>query len=78
MCKKRKKINLAMCLPRHLVVKDVDDVLYRIGLCLTSVKEEPKRSLVDNPLLVFAVLSVFTRKKWSLVISAKTISWYFE
>ena len=35
MSKKRAKINLAMCLPEHFVVKDVDDVLYRIGLCLT-------------------------------------------
>ena len=52
-----------MCLPRHLVVKDVDDVLYRIGLCLTSVKEQPKRWLVDNPLLAFAVLSLFTSEK---------------
>ena len=63
MGKKRAKINLGKCLPRHLVVKNVDDVLYRIGLCLTSVKEEPKRWLVDNPLLVFAVLSVFTTGK---------------
>ena len=63
MGKKRTKINLAMCLPRHLVVKDVDDVLYRIGLCLTSVKEQPIRLSVDNPMLAFAVVSIFTIEK---------------
>ena len=51
------------CLPKHLVVKDVDDVLYRIGLCLTSVKAVPKRMSIDNPLFAFFILTIFTFEK---------------
>ena len=57
------EINLEMCLPEHMVVTDVDDVLYRIGLCLTSDKEEPKRLFIDNPILVFIITIMFMIEK---------------
>ena len=58
-----KKINCKECLPRHLVVKDVDDSLYRIGLCLSSVKEEPKRLSIDNPMFAFIITFLFMIEK---------------
>ena len=57
------KINPEECLPKNLVVKDVDDVLYRIGLSLISVKEHPKRWLIDNPMIVFVINSIFLMEK---------------
>ena len=29
-----------------------DDLLYEIGLCLTSVRERPKRRAINNPIVV--------------------------
>ena len=60
---KSAKLNPEECLPKHLVVKDVDDVLYRIGLCLTSVKEQPKRHSIDNPMLAFVITLIFLIEK---------------
>ena len=60
---KSAKFNPEECLPKHLVVKDVDDVLYRIGLCLTSVKEQPIRRSIDNPTLAFVITLIFMIEK---------------
>ena len=56
-------MNPEECLLKHLVVKDVDDVLYRIGLCLTSVKEQPIRRSIDNPMLAFVITLIFMMEK---------------
>ena len=57
------KISPEKCLPNQIVVKDVDDVLYRIGLCLTSVRERPKRLPIDSPMFAFAITSIFMMER---------------
>ena len=57
------KLNPEKCLPIHLVVRDLDDVLYRVGLCLTSVKEKAIRLSIDNPLFAFVITSLFMTGK---------------
>ena len=56
-------MNPEECLPEHLVVKDMDDVLYRIGLSHSSVKEQPKRRLIDNPTFAFVITLIFMTEK---------------
>ena len=53
------KINPNVCLPPDLVVENVDDNLYRIGLCPHSVRERPKLRPIDHPLCAFVVVSLF-------------------
>ena len=71
-------INPNSCLPRELTIDSVDDFLYRIGLCLISVREQPKRKFVYYP--IFPFLAAFS---WSLVrIAAIVVNedkvWFFE
>ena len=47
------------CLPPELTIESVDDILYRIGLCFTSVRVRPKRKRIHNPLVVFTIVSFF-------------------
>ena len=51
------------CLPPELAVQSVDDILYRIGLCLTSVRDEPKRLLIDHPLIAFGFVFIFMTER---------------
>src|SRR5215469_15156715 len=48
---------------KYLVGKDIidsiDDNLYRIGLCFTSVRDRPKRRLINNPFIVFTFILIF-------------------
>src|ERR1700741_3368342 len=53
------KIDPKKCLPPELAVESVDDILYRIGLCFTSVRDRPKRHIIDHPFLVFTIISIF-------------------
>ena len=52
------ELDLNKCLPPELTIESVDDILYRIGLCLTSVRDRPKRKLIDHPLIVFIIISL--------------------
>src|SRR5690242_3174553 len=47
------------CLPPELCVDSIDDILYSIGLCHQSVRDRPKRSAINNPIVIFIV--VFTQ-----------------
>ena len=47
------------CLPPELTVESVDDILYRIGLSFDSIRDRPKRKLIDHPLIAFFILSLF-------------------
>ena len=40
-----------------------DDILYEIGLCLTSVRERPKRKTVDKPIVIFSLVSIFIAER---------------
>ena len=57
--KPKSKFNSNKCLPRHMIVPDVDDCLYRIGLCMTSVVERPIRLALDHPFCAFIIVSIF-------------------
>ena len=57
--KPKSKFNPNKCLPRHMIVPDVDDCLYRIGLCMTSVRERPIRLALDHPFCAFIIVSIF-------------------
>ena len=59
-------INPYVVIPEELVIASADDLLYSIGLCLTSVREQPKRRLVCHPILIL----VF----WNLFIAQRIIS----
>ena len=36
-----------------------EDILYEIGLCLTSVRDPHKRQLHNNPLIIFTLITLF-------------------
>ena len=42
-------------LPPELCIQSIDDILYSIGLCHHSVKEIPKRSVINNPVIILFV-----------------------
>ena len=46
-------------IPPELVIKDCDELLYKIGLCLTSLRERPKRWPINNPMFVAITSMVF-------------------
>ena len=53
------RIDTNLVIPRHLVIPSVDDLLYEIGLCLTSVRERPKRRAIDSPIVIAIVCSLY-------------------
>ena len=55
-----KQLDLNKRLPPELTIESIDDILYRIGLCLTSVRDGPKRKLFDHPFMVFGFSLLFT------------------
>ena len=46
------------CIPQSLIAKNADDILYRIGLCPTSLNDRPKRRPIDHPIRAFVVMSI--------------------
>ena len=46
------KLKKNKVLPEEVVISSVDDLLYEIGLCLTSVRERPKRRAIDSPVVI--------------------------
>ena len=53
-------INTERVLPPHLVIPSAEDLLYDIGLCLTSVKEVPKqRNLLSRPIVIWIIQWIF-------------------
>ena len=56
---KRPQLDSTVCLPRGVAAPEFEDILYRIGLCMTSVKEEPFRRRIDHPMVAFTIVSVF-------------------
>ena len=41
------------------LVEPLEDILYEIGISLTSVRDRPKRPLYNNPLIVFLLTVLF-------------------
>ena len=46
------------CIPQSLIAKNADDILYRIGLCPTSLNDRPNRRPIDHPIRAFVIVSV--------------------
>ena len=46
------------CIPQSLIATNADDILYRIGLCPTSLNDRPKRRAIDHPIRAFIVMSI--------------------
>src|SRR5690242_18244861 len=61
-------ISLDRVLPRDVVIPSVDDLLYEIGLCLTSVRERPKRRGINNPIVIAIVLFIMAVMKITSLI----------
>ena len=57
------KLKPNKCVPKELIIDRIDDILYRIGLCLTSVREQSKRDLINHPLVVSIVISMYTTQR---------------
>ena len=56
------------CLPPELTIEFVDDILYRIGLSFDSVRDQPKRAKIFNPLIIFAFLTMFSIKEFITIL----------
>ena len=53
-------INIEKVLPPNLVIQSAEDLLYDIGLCLTSVKRKPKeRELLSTPIVIWIIQWVY-------------------
>ena len=46
------------CIPQSLIATNADDILYRIGLCPTSLNDRPNRRPIDRPIRAFVVVSM--------------------
>ena len=61
-------MNVEQIIPSNMRLELIDDILYRIGLCLTSVRDRPKRHIIDHPILVLIIMVLFIAQK-VLIIS---------
>ena len=55
-------------LPNKLVIESVDDILYRIGLTLTSSQNQIKRSFIFNPTFIFIYVSIYAIKEFVIFL----------
>ena len=55
-------------IPEDLVIPSADDLLYEIGLCLTSVRERPKRRAIDNPIVIAILLNLYLIQRIAAII----------
>ena len=46
------------CIPQSLIATNADDILYRIGLCPTSLNDRPNRRTIDHPMRAFVIMSI--------------------
>ena len=51
-------MDINQCIPQSLIATNADDILYRIGLCPTSLNDRPKRRPIDHPMRAFVVMSI--------------------
>ena len=52
------RIQTDRVLPPELCIQSIDDILYSIGLCHHSVRDRPKRSVINKPLIITIVLII--------------------
>ena len=61
-----------VCLPQELSIGSIDDILYRIGLCLISVGSQIKRKFFRKPWIVLSIVSVFMSTKLITISLSET------
>ena len=59
--------NPGQLIPANLRVDSVDDILYKIGLCFTSVRDRPKRKRIYHPMIVFTFVSMYLTKEMTII-----------
>ena len=73
------RIQTDRVLPPELTIESIDDILYSIGLCHHSVREIPKRSVINKPLIItlliitqflLRVISNTTKNKEIILLTA--------
>ena len=57
------EISLNKVIPPELKIESIDDILYRIGLPLDSIRDRPKRKWFFKPIIVFTFLSIYLVKE---------------
>src|SRR5690349_17055288 len=57
------EISLNKVLPLELKIQSIDDILYRIGLPIDSVRDGSKRKWFFNPIIISTFLLVFLVKE---------------
>ena len=72
-----REIDPSKVLPKQMVIESIDDILYEIGLCLTSQRKHPKRTLIFKPLFVFTFLSLFSLKTLATLLINQNYRQYF-
>ena len=55
-------------LPKEVVISSVDDLLYEIGLCLTSVRERPKRRAINSPVVIAVFCGIYLCERIASII----------
>ena len=68
-------LNPKRLIPEHLVIRSADDLLYSIGLCLQSVKEQPKRKSIYNPKLIAFVFSLHLLLRIASILLPEDSQW---
>ena len=59
-----------LSIPKVLIATNADDILYRIGLCPTSLNDRPNRRPIDHPIRAFVIMSIaFIERLISLSIT---------
>ena len=72
-----KRLNPNRALSMELAIKSIDDILYEIGLCLTSQRKHPKRRLIFKPLIVLTIVSLILLKETTFLIMNENNRQYF-
>ena len=60
-------MNLEQILPSNMRLELIDDILYRIGLCLTSIRDRPKRHIIDHPIVVLIIIGIFLAERMIII-----------
>ena len=72
------EIDPSKVLPKELVIESIDDILYEIGLCLTSQRKHPKRTLIFKPLIVLTIVSLILLKETFLIMNENNRQYFIK
>ena len=61
-------------IPPELVIKDCDELLYKIGLCLTSLRERPKRWPINNPVFIAIINLIYLSERVVSILVPESLS----